>query len=402
MRFGLFFELQLPRPWARDREQQLYKDALEEVILADRLGFDYAWFVEHHFLEEYSHSSAPEIFLAAASQGTTNVRLGHSVVQLNSTINHPVRIAERISTLDILSGGRVDFGIGEPSSSVELGGFGLNRTETRAASEDAVDAITRMFVEEPFAGWNSRYLDMPPRNVIPKPLQKPHPPLWVACSRREKIHYAAQRGAGALSFGFLEPEFATRLIKDYYRTIESETCVPMGFSVNPNVAVVVPMYCHRSEEIAVTRGWRELKFFSYANNHYYGPMQHYPAATDIYSSFEDEYKATEGDETLEANSGTLVSRGAIGTPEQVVDVVERYASVGVDQMMFLIQAGRINHEEICESLELFAREVLPRFCGGRSEQEQAKAERLAPIIEAALNRRAPMRKADPDYVVDLV
>src|SRR5204862_2672822 len=106
MKFGIFYELQLPRPWKERSEYQLLQDALSQIELADQLGFDYAWCVEHHFLEEYSHCSAPEVFLGAASQRTKRIRLGHGVVQLPT--NHPIRVAERVATLDLLTGGRVE------------------------------------------------------------------------------------------------------------------------------------------------------------------------------------------------------------------------------------------------------------------------------------------------------
>src|SRR5881394_1717619 len=206
MQFGIFYEHQLPRPWQEDSELRMISEALEQVELADRLGIDYAWEVEHHFLEEYSHSSAPEVFLAACSQRTSRIRLGHGIVQLPLAFNHTARVAERIATLDLISDGRVEFGTGESSSEAELGGFLIDRDTKRAQWEEALDAVTRMLVEEPFAGYDGDHLRMPPRNVVPKPLQKPHPPLWVACSRRETIHLAATKGIGALSFSFIEPD----------------------------------------------------------------------------------------------------------------------------------------------------------------------------------------------------
>ena len=114
MRFGIFYEHQLPRPWEDGAEHRLLKDALEQVEIADRVGFDYVWEVEHHFLEEYSHSSAPEVFLAAASQRTKRIRLGHGIVQIPPQVNHPARVAERIATLDLISDGRLEFGTGLP------------------------------------------------------------------------------------------------------------------------------------------------------------------------------------------------------------------------------------------------------------------------------------------------
>ncbi len=161
MRFGIFYEHQLPRPWEPDSEHRLLQDALEQVELADKSGIDYVWEVEHHFLEEYSHSSAPEVFLAAASQRTSRIRLGHGIVQAPALVNHPARIAERIATLDLISNGRVEFGTGEASSASELGGFGVPRDAKRAMWEESLDAVTRMLVEEPFAGYDGTYLRMP-------------------------------------------------------------------------------------------------------------------------------------------------------------------------------------------------------------------------------------------------
>ena len=114
MKFGIFYELQCPRPWEQFTERDLYQNALTQVELADKLGYHYAWEVEHHFLEEYSHSPQPEVFLAAASQRTKNIRLGHGIIQL--TTNHPARVAEKVACLDLVSNGRVEFGMGEGAS----------------------------------------------------------------------------------------------------------------------------------------------------------------------------------------------------------------------------------------------------------------------------------------------
>ena len=243
MKFGIFYEHQLPRPWHDGDEAKLLRDGLEQVELADKLGFDVVWEVEHHFLEEYSHSSAPEVFLAAASQRTRQIRLGHGIVLLPPQYNHPARVAERIATLDLLSGGRVEFGTGESSSEMELSGFGVPREEKRKMWEEMVRLVPQMLVERPFAGCDTPYLKMPPRNVVPKPTQKPHPPLWVACSRRETIHLAAEKGLGALSFAFINPDEARHWVLDYYKTLES--AVPVGYAVNPNIAITTTFMCCR-------------------------------------------------------------------------------------------------------------------------------------------------------------
>ncbi len=410
MRFGLFYEHQLPRTGEDRDEGRLLADALEQVELADRLGIDYVWEVEHHFLEEYSHSSAPEVFLAAASQRTGRIRLGHGIVQLPPAVNHPARIAERIATLDLISGGRVEFGTGEGSSQIELGGFGVEREVKRAQWEESLDVITRMLVEDPFAGYDGRWTSMPPRNVIPKPSQRPHPPLWVACSRRETILTAAERGLGALSFSFVEPEDAKEWVDSYYETLTSERCVPAGFSVNPNLAVVLPMMCHSDEQTAIDRGIDGAHFFGFSLAYYYAFGEHRPGHSNIWREFTERRDevgfarrivtpddAPLGVRLLQEGLGSL--RGAIGTPDQIAQLMERYEAAGVDQVIFVCQAGPNRHEHICESIELFAAEVMPRFAERAEEVERAKCERLAEATERALGRRSPAREAEPGYVV---
>jgi alkanesulfonate monooxygenase SsuD/methylene tetrahydromethanopterin reductase-like flavin-dependent oxidoreductase (luciferase family) len=412
VRFGIFYEHQNPRPWREERsEHSLIRDALAQVELADRLGFDYVWEVEHHFLEEYSHSSAPEVFLAAAAARTERIRLGHGIVQIPPAVNHPARVAERVAMLDLVSDGRVDFGTGESSSGAELGGFLIDRTRKREMWEDAMAAITRMFVEEPFAGWSSEFWGMPPRNVVPKPLQKPHPPLWVACSRRETIQFAARNGIGALSFSFVEPEDAAQWVEEYYALIESDECVPVGFDVNPNVAVVLPMMLHEDEATAIERGIDGAHFFGYSLAHYYGMGSHQPGRTVVWDEFlanRDERGFARSIVTPDAaplavkimQHGLGSLRGAIGTPDQVLDLCRRYEAAGVDQVIFVLQAGPNRHEHICESLELFAQRVIPQFAPQLAERDRAKAEQLAPAVERALARRDPPREAPAAYVID--
>ena len=411
MRFGLFYEHQAPRSQGFEiDEERLLGDALEQIELAERVGFEYVWEVEHHFLEEYSHSSAPEVFLAAASQRTERIRLGHGIVQAPPAINHPARVAERVATLDLLSGGRVELGTGEGASQIELGGFGVGRDRKRAAWEEGLDAVTRMLVEEPFAGFAGEFFSMPPRNVIPKPKQRPHPPLWMACSRRDAIQLAARKGLGALSFSFVEPEESRQWVESYYELIASDECVPAGFAVNPNFAVVLPLMCHADEATAIERGIDGAHFFGFSLAYYYAFGEHRPGRSNLYREFTERRDevgfareivtpdaAPLGVKLLQRGLGSL--RGAIGTPDQIADLVERYEAAGVDQVIFVSQAGTNRHEHICESLELFAAEVMPRFAGRADEREAAKRDRLAGACERALARRSPARSLDPGYVV---
>src|SRR5271155_550559 len=228
MKFGLFYEHQLPQPWGEESELRLYQQALDQIELADRLGIDYIWEVEHHFLEEYSHSSAPEVFLAACSQRTKRIRLGHGITLMPPNYNHPARVAERIATLDLVANGRVEWGTGESASRVELEAFGIDPDQKKPMWREAVEQTANMMAMDPYPGFKGAFFSMPCRNIVPKPVQKPHPPIWVACSKRETIHAAAKAGIGALTFAFVDPAEAGKWAGEYYDIIKSDQCVPIG------------------------------------------------------------------------------------------------------------------------------------------------------------------------------
>ena len=380
MKFGIFYEHQIPRPWDDDAERRIYREALEQVELADRIGIDYAWEVEHHFLEEYSHSSAPEVFLAACSQRTKRIRLGHGIVLMPPGYNHPARVAERIAALDLVSDGRVEFGTGESSSILELGGFRVPVADKRAAWQEALEQCLNMMVMSPYPGFEGKYLSMPCRNVVPKPLQKPHPPVWVACSNRETIKLAARLGIGALVFAFVDPAEARQWVDEYYRILKTE-CVPIGHAVNANIAMVTGFSVHADANEAKRRGEDGFKFFGYALGHYYVFGDHKPGRTDIWAAYEKV-------------RGGLPEAGAargIGTPDQLRRHLRSFEEAGVDQVAFVQQGGRNRHDHICQSLELFAGEVLPEFREREASRARAKTEELAPAIEQALARKDKMQ-----------
>ena len=407
MKFGIFYEHQLPRPWEEGSELQLIQDALEQVELADKLGFDVVWEVEHHFLEEYSHSSAPEVFLAAASQRTRNIHLGHGIIQTAPAYNHPARTAERVAMLDLVSGGRVEFGSGESSSEAELAGFGIDPVYKREMWLEGLEVAIRCMTETPFTGVEGQFVSMPPRNVVPKPVQKPHPPLWVAASRRETILLAAEKGLGSLSFAFIDPEEAVHWVSDYEATL-AEKCVPVGQAVNANVACVTPMMCAPTEEVALARGLEGGNFFGYSLGHYYVFGDHVPGVTDVWKEFVEkraelgfspEIEAALEEERLGAKVAageTSGLRGATGTPAQIREYVARFEEAGVDQLIFVMQAGNNRHDDICDSIELFGREVLPEFKERDEAIVAAKAKRLEPVIEAAMARKTVEPSLMPD------
>jgi alkanesulfonate monooxygenase SsuD/methylene tetrahydromethanopterin reductase-like flavin-dependent oxidoreductase (luciferase family) len=388
MQFGIFYEHQLPRPWHEGAELRLYQEALDQVELADRLGIDYAWEVEHHFLEEYSHSPAPEVFLGACSQRTKRIRLGHGIVLMPPKYNHPAKVAARIATLDLVSNGRVEFGTGESASRAELEGYGIDPAEKRAMWREATEQVANLLAMDPYPGYQGQHFSMPCRNLVPKPVQKPHPPMWLACSTRETIHVAAQLGLGALTFSFVDPAEARHWVDDYYTTFARE-CTPIGWTVNPNIAMVTGFSCHEDAEEARRRGLDGFRFFGFALAHYYLFGAHKPGRTDIWQNFEAVRDAM-------PDMGGVT--GGIGTPDGLREHLRKFEATGVDQVIFIQQGGRNRHEHICESLELFASQVMPEFVDKEDERVRRKQERLGPAIEAALARKQFMRAPSDDQI----
>lgn len=388
MRFGVFYELQLPKPWADGDEHRLFHEALNQVEFADRLGYDYAWEVEHHFLDEYSHSSAPEVFLAAAASRTTSIRLGHGIRQVIPNYNHPARTAEALATLDLISNGRAEFGIGEGATRLELGGFGIPAKEKRAMALEAAEQVANMMVLDPYPGFEGKYFSMPCRNVVPKPFQRPHPPMWMACTNRDTIKVAASLGVGALAFSFLDPAEAHAWSEIYYGIIKSDQCKPIGHSVNANIAMVSNFSLHHDRAEAIRRGHEGFEFFGYALNALVA-RDTVPGRTDLWG----EYLALRGNRTQEIidAAGAGENASGIGTPDDMRAHLRAFQAAGVDQVIFMQQAGRNRHEHICQSLELFADEVMPEFKAEVAAQEERKARELAPFIEAALARKNWMK-----------
>lgn len=390
MKFGLFYELQLPKPyeaegWNPDDEKRIYKEMVEQVELADRLGFDYVFEVEHHFLEEYSHSSSPEMMLAHLSGRTKNIRLGHGIVITPPPYNHPARVAERISALDILSDGRVEFGSGESASLMELGGFGVDRGMKKAMWEEATREACNMMTSEPYPGFEGEFFNMPERNVIPKPVQKPHPPLWVAASRRETTMVAARLGMGSLGFGFETPEELAERTDEYYRLVREE-CFPIGHAINPALAVLNTFMCAPTDEEAIRRSAGGPGFFSHSLGYYYNPAtggQHQPARQNLYRQFrdlpqnqqdgrenlrqarllsEEEIRKEEPEEEVQrALYRAARSGSAIGSPDTIRENLKRYETGNLDALILVAQCGDRKHEDIMESIELFGTKVLPEF-----------------------------------------
>jgi alkanesulfonate monooxygenase SsuD/methylene tetrahydromethanopterin reductase-like flavin-dependent oxidoreductase (luciferase family) len=381
MRFGLLYEHQLPRPWTEGTEHRLFKDALAQVELADSLGIDYIWEVEHHFLEEYAHSSAPEVFLAACAARTKRIRIGHGVVLAPPGYNHPARVAERIATLDLLSNGRCEFGMGESASETELEPFGVKMDNKREIFEEAVQAIFPMF-KDGGSEHHGKYFDMPLRNVLPKPAQKPHPPLWVACSQLDTLSKCGEWGMGALGFQFVSADAAHAWVHAYYNAFVKRQKKLADYQTNPNIALVSFFMCAKTDEEARERADGDT-FFQFSLKFYgasVGRKRPPPGTVNMWDEYNKWKQANP-----EAHASALRG-GLIGSPDTIRRKLRRFQSSNIDQVVLLNQAGKNTHEHICESLELFANEVMPEF--------QAAHPQLLKWKEQVLNRQIDLEEID--------
>ena len=322
--------------------------------LADELGFDYVWAVEHHFLEEFSHCSAPELFLTACAMQTQRIRVGHGIVICVPQFNQPVRIAERAAVLDLLSKGRLELGTGRSATWTELGGMGADPDETKKTWDEIVRALPKMWMQERYAH-DGRAFKMPSRAVLPKPYQKPHPPLWVAVTSPGTEIDAAERGIGALALVIGDLSVQEERFNNYRKRIQS--CEPIGGFVNEQIATVNFLYCHEDDAKAQETGGRLSQGFAYMGAQVMQAREAYPTPT---------YPTQGLIPGLRAKVAKQEQGGqeelAIGDPERVIQVLKRWESIGADSVNFLINVMEtIPQQEVLDSLRLFAREVMPHF-----------------------------------------
>jgi alkanesulfonate monooxygenase SsuD/methylene tetrahydromethanopterin reductase-like flavin-dependent oxidoreductase (luciferase family) len=359
MQFGLFFELSVPRPFTGDVERRVFQNALEQARLADELGFDSLWVVEHHFLEEYSHCSAPEIFLTACAMQTKRIRLGHGAVVCVPEMNHPVRVAERAAMLDVLSGGRLELGTARSSTWTELGGFAVDPDDTKKMWDEYVRVLPKMWTQERFAHDGFSF-SMPERAILPKPLQKPHPPLWVTVTSPGTELDAADRGIGCLGVAAATYAEQERRTREYRRRIK--LCDPVG-AVNERVATLNFLYCHEDPKRAATTGLAMLGVFSLLNAHLLSTREAYP--TRAYQSLGNLAPRPAADDGSPGDRRAVPEGITIGDPGEIVAAVKRWESMGVDSINCIVNAAEVlPQEEVLDSLCLFAREVIPAFRRG--------------------------------------
>ncbi|MHB8576953.1 MAG: LLM class flavin-dependent oxidoreductase [Dehalococcoidia bacterium] len=356
MKFGIFYEISVPRPWDAEAEKTVYDRCLEQVRLADELGFDQVWAVEHHFLEEYSHCSAPEVFLTACAMITKRIRVGHGINVCVPQFTSAIHLAERAAVLDIVSGGRLEFGTGRSATWTELAGFGASPDETKKTWDEYVRVIPQMWTNERFS-YQGRAFSMPERAVIPKPYQKPHPPMWVAVTSPGTELDAADRGMGSLGLTFGGFEEQEKKIAEYRRRIKY--CEPVGAFVNEQVNTVNFLFCHEDLAYGVQTGRRVSGTFNYLAAQLLAAREAYPASS--YPSLgllpQLRQEAAGPGDASGAPEGLC-----IGNPQRIIDQIKKWESVGVDRINFLLNCMETApQQEVLDSMRLFAKEVMPVF-----------------------------------------
>lgn len=365
MKLDLFYEIDVPRPWPgewpksqREAERKAYREALEQIEFADELGFNTLWLVEHHFREGRSHCSCPEAVLGAISQRTENLRLGFGVTLVPHDFLHPARVAEKVATVDVLSGGRVEWGTGR-STPFEQEAFGVDQSKTREQQQAALRTIAGMWREEYYEE-HSEFLDFPPRMVMPKPVQDPHPPAWMAATSPESSGIAGRLGLGLLSFTIMQPiEMMAERIQAYKEAAEDPD--PITDVVNDRCAAYTLVHCAESMEQAEANGVWDAVWWWYQN----------------IAEFILEWEIQSYDQELQDKLFPLLSRFAegdieperfndadmiiVGDPERCLEKMKRYADLGVDQLLCYTQFGSLSHEAVMRNLELLGQEVIPEI-----------------------------------------
>jgi alkanesulfonate monooxygenase SsuD/methylene tetrahydromethanopterin reductase-like flavin-dependent oxidoreductase (luciferase family) len=360
MKFSILLELQLAGP-TPERERQLFHDCVAQVELADRLGYHAVWEVEHHGLYEYSHSSAPEIFLSYVAARTRNIRLGHGVTLTPTRYNHPIRIAERIATLDILSKGRVNWGSGKSAAAVEQRAFEIDPRALHAQWAEAVRMIPRMWAEEVFS-WNGEFYKIPPTRILPKPVQQPHPPMFAACTKPDSAVAVGALGLGALNFAVGNDAALAQKVVAYKEAVKAAR--PQGYGVTNHFASAPPCLVLADDKKACEYGFRGARYFIESLSSYYftstsgvGVGQQLPVPRDFLS--EPDLESAR----ISRNTSGAQLASIIGDPAAARETVARFQASGVDELLLVMQMGTVPHELILESLTTFAEQVMPHFAG---------------------------------------
>lgn len=385
MQFGLLYEMQRPFKGTNIDWNTLYKETLEQCELADQMGFDNLWFVEHHFLTGFSGSPCPEVIFGALSQITKRIRIGFGVSIL--PYHHPIRVAERVAMVDQLTDGRVEFGTGR-SNAYEQMGLGIDPRETRARWEESLSMLPHIWQADEFS-WEGQFWKVPPRRVLPKPYQKPHPRMYMACTQTESFKLAAEKGIGVLSSSTYATAVLAEHVKVYRENVKHAK--PVGAFVNEFWGNNVHAFCGEDNQEARELCARSLKtFFGPDKPYIQGRINAYEELLEAWGGVPDNLKADFGrwlrqsDEahkaqaveagiSLDAGPGaaraafaqmdanTLCDRGVIiaGDPGSCIKAIQMYEEIGVDQVIMIMQTETVPHERVMRSIEMFGKYVLP-------------------------------------------
>ena len=364
MEFALFYEIQVPRPWWPGQEAEAYQAVLDAAILGDQYGFHSIWTVEHHFFEEISHCSAPDALYGAIAARTENIRIGHGVRLLPFPYNHPVRAAEAAAVVDLVSKGRLEFGTGRSGSRIEMEGFGIDPHQTRAMWEESLDLIVKAWTDDVLE-WDGKYFKVPPRRVLPRPVQDPHPPLWGATASVDGHELIGEKGLGLLSFNLAVPVDDLYARLERYRTGLARAN-PVGKFVNGRSATLALTHCaETNDEAESDAGDACLWYIEGISKSAQGLVQ-----------WMDELKEDLGDygyrrdymklaqQNLEQRTFARL-RGSksvlVGNPDEIIEVAKAYEATGVDLLLCLVQMKDIPHHKVLKSIELMGKHVLPAF-----------------------------------------
>jgi alkanesulfonate monooxygenase SsuD/methylene tetrahydromethanopterin reductase-like flavin-dependent oxidoreductase (luciferase family) len=366
MRFALFYEIPVARPWGPDSERLAYEHTIEQAVAGEQYGWDAFWTVEHHFLEEYSHCSNPEVLYGAIAAKTERIRLGYGVRLMPKPYNHPVRTAESVAVLDLISNGRVDMGTGRSSTRAELEGFGIDPADTRAMWQEAIGHVVGCWTNDTYE-FEGEHWSMPPRRVQPKPIQQPHPPIWGATSSDDGHRQVGELGLGLCSFAVgVPPEMVKQKI-DIYRTAVAGCTEPIGKYVHDQASTFTMAVCAPTIEEARDTARESFEWYPKTGARLIASVAQmqaergeelgtYAYAKDLQNVAEDGSLDFMDLEYLET-SGACV----LGTPDQCIETCRRYEEAGVDQLLCLVNPYKIPHDKVMQTIQLMGEHVIPEF-----------------------------------------
>ncbi|MFD7261554.1 LLM class flavin-dependent oxidoreductase [Streptomyces sp. NPDC059874] len=364
MDLDVLYEIDVPKPWhgshphgQRAAEQRAYREAVEQIRLADRMGFRTVWAVEHHFREGRSHCPAPEVLLGHLAGLTERIRLGFGVTLTPFGFTPPQRIAEKVATVDVLSGGRVEWGTGR-STPMEQAAFGVDRERSREDWREAIEIVTGMWREEYFA-YESERFRFPRRMVTPKPVQDPHPPAWMAATSPGSAEVAGAAGLGLLSFSIMQPLEAMARQVAAYRAAARDPRPLTDVSTN-RVSAYTLVHATAPRAQPHARVWDSVAWW-YSNLARFTLEWELPhlAAEERERAFPLLNPILEGEVPVrEFSDGDMI---LIGDAETIVAKAKRYADLGVDQLICYVQWGYLEHREILRTIEVLGKEVIPEL-----------------------------------------